>query len=921
MIQKNLAPSVLHKVQDYISNDAEANKSITAFTENTYLIKSDTGMGGTSAVLDIKDKNIIIVSPLNGMIKGKALEGESHQMFIFGGSEDRWNEYVKRREAGECIVLNTSFDQIFDKLNNGDISKLIWDSNLFIDEFQVYSEADYRIKAKTFYHSLFTKAKKPFVLSTATPFYNGMDLPRPFREEIKVVRIEYEVPKKKVMNIQHLSQALGYVEKHIQLGNKVVIISNDVDVYQKIFKLYPNRHQSLVGDKLAYKVNALCPFTTEEQKMLKEGRINQEKDIFLLSTSYVIGFDIKFDAAIAILVDQSRDAERKYINDIVQSNGRIRKKVIEPTVFYRARKVDKQLDSQNFNVYIDDIDTQFLSDNYLSYNHANYKAINELRTFPIQNLISSLNEFGFEVNDMTEMQDKVLRDTIDIKKLTTNVSSQDKSISTIYIKYICDNIAGDNIHYSGVNTKMLLVYAYGYLNSVTDRTVLNNIDREYDRLLSKVKLFLDVNDRAMKKKDIMTAAKKFYSSSRKEKMFLIDKKKYLSLHEDTAFLYCKEIIETLATIKGVEDDTLLDDEDKAIVEIFNIISETFRKDLVKGISKEFNADLLKLIKDKDKARIAEIDTELKKMNLRSTIFKNTPKSIKTQIEDKDLKDLIETNKKIAAQMKGKLDSFYNTITNFNDFDLGLYQTFSLLDYSNKKQKENHKWMMLFLLSKSLSERSHAAGFKRTSVDNREFNIVTKTTRQLRSISPYCMLTADIKSEFATFVDNIVGSELKDDVYQNILTAKGWTIEEREKAKKHYNALLNNWSKATSELSSELKKIGYTKPQIDTLIPLIKEGKGSFYKRMTILEREAIREFKRANDIGKKSVRIHDALMFPLSTKKEYHLNFSNIKFELNTNCGKFYLEEEEIIGGYDEEEERIRKAENAELLESVRVKF
>jgi hypothetical protein len=71
------------KIKDFVSNDNSANKLITTFDSNKYIIKGDTGIGGTSAILNITDQNVIIISPLTGMIAGKEDKRESHQMFIY----------------------------------------------------------------------------------------------------------------------------------------------------------------------------------------------------------------------------------------------------------------------------------------------------------------------------------------------------------------------------------------------------------------------------------------------------------------------------------------------------------------------------------------------------------------------------------------------------------------------------------------------------------------------------------------------------------------------------------------------------------------------------------------------------------------------------------------------------------------------
>ena len=96
------------KIQSHVSNDTHANGIITDFTKNKLIIKGDTGIGGTTSVLNITDQTIIIISPISGMIIGKESVRESHQMFIYQGSKDRWHHFENECKRGNHIVLNTT---------------------------------------------------------------------------------------------------------------------------------------------------------------------------------------------------------------------------------------------------------------------------------------------------------------------------------------------------------------------------------------------------------------------------------------------------------------------------------------------------------------------------------------------------------------------------------------------------------------------------------------------------------------------------------------------------------------------------------------------------------------------------------------------------------------------------------------------
>jgi len=143
-------------------------------------------------------------------------------------------------------------------------------------------------------------------------------------------------------------------------------------------------------------------------------------------------------------------------------------------------------------------------------------------------------------------------------------------------------------------------------------------------------------------------------------------------------------------------------------------------------------------------------------------------------------------------------------------------------------------------------------------DNREFNPITKTSRQLRCLAPFKIIECDIKSAFPTFLDVETGSELKDHVYNNLMLTKGIT---RGEAKILFNTVCNSGKyKSKDETKAFFLKCGYSEVQCEVLLGLTHDLDRKFYSFMTEYESAAIQFFAVRNDL-KRGVRLHDALLY------------------------------------------------------------
>ena len=168
----------------------------------------------------------------------------------------------------------------------------------------------------------------------------------------------------------------------------------------------------------------------------------------------------------------------------------------------------------------------------------------------------------------------------------------------------------------------------------------------------------------------------------------------------------------------------------------------------------------------------------------------------------------------------------------------------------------------------------------TCKDNREFNPLTKTSRQLRCLAPFKIIECDIKSAFPTFLDIETGAELKDQVYNNLMQSKKIT---RGEAKILFNSVCNSGKYKTKvETINFFLACGYSHEECQKLIALTHNEKRIFYSFMTEYESKAINSFLFMNDL-KRGTRLHDAVLF-IDNKIKPKV------FKVGTNCDFGYKE-------------------------------
>ena len=890
------------KIQDYVSNDAIANATITSFDTNKLVIKGDTGVGGTTAILNITDKNVIIISPLAGMIIAKEHKRQPHQKFIYQDSKDRWNEYERDIKYGEFIILNTTPEQIIEvKKNNEALFNRIMKIPFFVDESQVYSESDYRKSMNEFYNILLNEHKGGFTLSTATPTHKNLDIPSHILEGLDVLTIERIDKRSKPITIAPLKNYYNFIKSNCNKGNKVVLFTNDIHKIKNLIndEDFHYKTQLLVGDTLAVKTSAIKTKSLKEYNLLDKSKVDVDADVYILSTKYLIGFDLEFDASVGIIMDENSVVDSFNINQAVQAYGRIRKNVLEACIFYNAYG---DANHNTLSIENEILNTDFNSD-YLSNIQPHIGDLNNALSYPQSSLIKSLEHYGFSVS-IEEQGYEAISKSVSFSDNYRNLISQEEKdpyfLKKEFVK-VYSKIKGDDKSYNGYHEKQLLLWATAYIAVVTDSEYLMKyVPDRFERLLLRAKTFIDVNDLAFPDRmtdldritkfrvsdhalgiatqqgalcKVIKTSNLIKTENGIEFIDVFEETRYTdhsNLYYDDAFNKAKQIINSLYCIHLVENGQY-SLETERMVHGFSVVSQCIIEGYISELSKISNQDVRGLLTEDNKVALEAITKEFSHHVKSTEAYKNTRRTIGQKL--KKLKGFEEYNLSEVNQIMDKATAIKASLIQCKH---GVRNTIKMNTYSLALQVERHKYYVLSLLS--LSCAGHMFGFKSISRDNRIFNTATKTTRQLRPYTPYELIQCDIKSAFATFLDEMVGSHIAQEVYANIMKKDGI---ERSLAKTRFNSMLNDFNRSHREARDFFKACGYTKEQVDKIVSLTTKEKGSFYREMTKMEDKVILEFKEMNRLDETAIRLHDAILIPnLPTFQNLNTKIGKCEFEI-----------------------------------------
>jgi hypothetical protein len=825
---------VVHNVKTIKFNSkyvsGKALELITNFDTNTYIIKGSTGIGGTTALLNYIQSNCLIISPNVGMIKGK--EGKQYtsdkQLFIYASSKDKWSDAIDylENEDNTNLVINTTPDQIcLIRETKNELYNKIRTFNVFVDEFHVYTtDATFRNSVGQLMELIFNDWLAKFKLSTATPNYNLIDIPR--HVELGIYKLEREnQPKKRLSYSYDINDVKPFINDEVDKGRLVVLFTNNGN-YHKSFRHL--RVHNLVGETLKIK---LAPFLRGQNGI----DYPNDTQLLIVSSSFFAGFDIEQDCSMIFVSEELMQQRKINLNNLMQAYGRGRN-TVHNALYVNARALKN---NENVVTTLKDVNNAVQqaendiikannelksSDNfsfkpqYVKSSELRAKAIQVANDYLQYNLSIMINELISNNFEVCEYDNRYTKDII-TQSTATLFQDRIKNLLALdekHLRYSYSTIK-KNLTYKDnptFSTGLALEYITSLLIKKSDCHLVSMLDNKRLRpneFYNSMNLFLRVNHPTKYLSEQLTPEQQRKAESLhkqdeyKDKLsgnwWLIKDWYYLfAVHKLKKGIFTKDIERNIVVYEKFYD-----------VDIYN----TNAKDKTNRVRNTRNY-ILKQISDKN---VILTEKELERLE----------DTIKGKFIRKDLGDTL-TNGNTKAHIVAKM---VNAI--------------------------------LFLWSSGKNEVIK-------EVKGREYHSITQIAGAFRPVVPIKWLSVDLTSANPQIIDNILGSNIALEVYKNLMISKGIS---RDRAKTLYNSYLNNHYHTVEKAYNFYLGCGYTAEQAKQLSKLTAQvPKGSFHEIATLSERKLMLDY--ANTLPLKTHRFHDAIIMEYEDVLKNNITLPNL---------------------------------------------
>ncbi len=807
--------------------DGRAKDIITDFTRNTYIIKGSTGIGGTTALLNFTKGNCLIISPNLGMIKGK--EGKQYlsnkQLFIYGKSKDTWNDAKDFLECDSNLIINTTPEQILKiKASNKELFSLLIQIPIFIDEMHSYSvDSSYRPALTDFMQLVYTEWLACFKLSTATPNYNGIDIPTDKQIDSYLIKRTNE-PKRLLHYSERFKDANRFVIDESDKGRLVVVFSNDINVHKSFGNLVV---KNLTGESLRIK---LAPF--ERGAGDSEQELTENCDVLVLSSSYFAGFDIPNDCSICIISEQKCDAFKINVNNLVQAYGRCRG-VVHNSLFINVKA------KHNINGKPIEVPSSFVevtnafshhnltSDNYALNSSATAQLLvlaNDYHLYNFDAFKGLICDYGFELSQYESGSDVIVQKTsTPFNKRILTLTELDSLTLKYHYFSIKNNLkVKDKGSYT---TKLGLEYLTAYLLKISDAPTLtdklNNKRVKPNEFYYSVDQMLRANTstRFLSNQTISPKSKSLYSND--------------------------EVANNLTGVQYLINDWHML---YAIHKIDNNILPTSVEREITIYGAFYDVTIYDKFKHDKKNRVRSAQTHI------------TAKLTAGNIELRT--DELNWLNEVAKSIFKSLD------------ECGKYSHGN----SRKIMKSKMTNAIIYLMTNG------KCNAEVNDVKGRIYSPLTQLPKAMRCILPLRFVSVDLTSANAQIVDNILGTSIALDVYKNLIQKRNIT---RQEAKVLYNSSLNNHYQSVAKANAIYLDAGYTYNDALRLAKMTANvEKGSFYELMTASEKTLMENYQQILPIQSyrfhdaivmsyEDVAMHNLTLVNQLDKYVYHSEFFN----------------------------------------------
>lgn len=821
--------------------NGKALEKLYDFTENKFLSKTSPGIGVTTALLNYTDGNLIIVSPLTPMILKKAENRKQYrsQTQFFKCNELKENKWIKVSEylyktqkKDQNIIINTTPDSLsYLYENNEELFRRLSKFPIVIDEYDtVVVQSELRDQCGRFLELIFNKWKGTFTLTTATPNYSYLDVPKNLKISFyKVGRAERN--KIQINYSNEYQDTFKFILSELEAGNKVACFTNNLNIHKREFS---KLQKSLVGESLALKLE-YYDVNTEE---FSNGNPFSNADVVMFSGKYFIGYDIEDNISAVIISEAKNPATRIGVNLTIQALNRCRGEIKE--ILYVNTSLSSKLKplEEHLTVAIKNFkrDVSYFSEKAFNYNYAwqikdNEPITPELYCNRSKLAAQALNQINLFELHMPELLRKRFQEY--------NISLHEYTAPKIDLKPAKSVKFNERLlAVSSSNIEEMTVNYYKVKNTIRFKNQgSHNSNRAMERLTALLIKLINYDDLTLKLSNPQLKSNDLYN--------YLDR--FLQVNYPLNYLSdnYKRSSESLRQMVKISKDNIIEIEEDLIRDWY-LFFAAYR---VKKTSfpKELNRYFLIREIPANWENLKEFQDDKKNRN--NLAFRKVKKILETELGKLTEGETDKVKEIIKAGFSNPTDTEYTR-------------------YSKKSLKRNLINTLYYFINPNIKVPVH---------HNREYNPLTRFPKAYRRLLPFNYVLIDIISANAQFVDKLIGSTRAEKVYKNIIDKTGF---DRGKAKKLFNHILNKHDIPHKDaLEFYLDYCGYGQVESESLAKITSGvERGAFYKSMTSLERPIIELYQQEfNDNG---IRIHDGLVLaPWDIDKPLPLSVNGIRFK------------------------------------------
>lgn len=842
----------------------KAKEVFTDFSESQLVVKSETGIGGTTSVLNYTGGNVILVVPLVSILESKMKPKEPYesqrQFFVYFSDEGIADDWKQVRQAFQedvknAIIICTPDNLVkakdsFPDLYNDHLKK----TPIFLDEFHTYIiDRNYRSKLGRISALIYNEWETSITMSTATPNYRLFDIPEYLQLKKKLV---YPInrPKKPLKISGQYQDAKKFIMEECENGNKVAVFTNLANIHKHDFSPYKVRH--LFGNSLERKAakKGIRKADTEAEDFY-------DADIFIHSSAYFVGYDFRADASVCIISDQKNSAHTISLQNFIQAYGRCREQIINALFVNITSSI--KLGIWDYKIAASQKELDVKVDKFVKKtSKVKGNVLEVLRAFP--NLFKKEEYTIDHYYDLTVEGSKINEAVVNYQLFHSEtveeyLESRNFELSEYYSEYQIRkpkakyNFRTTYLHYLQEDEHFLVgMYEDSKVNIRYGGDGANSWEESFEFLTGI--LLKELQPEILIKKLSTGVNKRDFHS------YLY---KFLRVNfPDLEYSYHLNGTQ-LENWRGIYQFNFQGSIDKKYLREWFIFYTMYQLKIFKNEPK--NAEHLPRTIAREVAfydTVSSSDIYEEHLEDRKNRNNLAEREIHTRLDDRNLSVQNDLEKLEVLKIKKEIFRHFDKKKGYKD------------KYSRDTLINTMRNVLIYLVNKG---QGH---FAQKQIDSRTYGPITNLPRRLRQIIPLKYVEVDVSYANAQFIDKLIRSDIAQDIYNNIMHHYNFS---RDEAKVLYNYVLNAWYIHKNQIQEMLSSFGYNQEEVEKLSPMVStKNSGDFFRKVTAKEKELIDDYMDyLNQI--EAHRLHDCVVIPIwdAQRVKLPLKFKDYNFHVS----------------------------------------